>query len=262
MRLARLERATSASSDAALLPMHSSSSPPPSWLWRGIGETANPPCGGRRGIAPARRPEERDLFTTAKLASRTGERAKSETPRGLSALRLGALPLSYSLSAGGIRTRDTRVANEVSDLFTTGAATVLSGNGRERAKPRHRRTLLSEPATRQPSRGQLHGTMHAPAGFEPAYPERSIRALHHRQIVSRGTAGAALVLETKNSAPSPPGILKTLLHVSTTKASERPETKTPPEHRLGRGSKIRTFRTGSTHSASARKRAHVAAASP
>jgi hypothetical protein len=81
--LARLERATSVSHDAALFPMHSSSSPPPNWLWRGTVEIANPPCGGQRALrlrVSFRRPEERDLFTTAKLASRTGEQAKSETP--------------------------------------------------------------------------------------------------------------------------------------------------------------------------------------
>jgi hypothetical protein len=75
--------------------------------------------------------------------------------------------------------------------------------------------------------------------------------------VSRGTAGAALVLQTKNSAPSPPGISK-LSFVSAWQRLRRGwKQKTPPEHRLGRGSKLEHFGTGSAHSASARKRART-----
>jgi hypothetical protein len=40
------------------------------------------------------------------------------------------------------------------------------------------------------------------------YPERSIRALHHRQMCFRGTGDAAFGTfgKTKKSAPSPPEI--------------------------------------------------------
>lgn len=158
--LARFERATSALSRGAL-PMHSSSSPPPNWLWRGTIEIANPPCGGPCGLASGHGPEERDLFTTAKLACRTGEQAKSETPRSLSAARHALYPLSYALtrvSTAGFEPATSSLRSEVTDLFTTGAAIVLSGNGRERFQPRQRRAFLLEPATRQPSRGRLHGT--------------------------------------------------------------------------------------------------------
>jgi hypothetical protein len=74
--------------------------------------------------------EERDLFTTTKLASRTGERAKSETPRSFR-LAARALLLSYGLKRGepgGTCTHNPVVISEVSDLFTTDAATVLPGN--------------------------------------------------------------------------------------------------------------------------------------
>jgi hypothetical protein len=116
--------------------MHSLSSPPPNWLWRGTVEIASPPCGGQRALrlrVSFHRPEERDLFTTAKLASRTGEQAKPETPRGLSALRRGALPLSYwptSVNPTGFEPATPAFASEVTDLFTTDAATCIQGNER------------------------------------------------------------------------------------------------------------------------------------
>jgi hypothetical protein len=54
-------------------------------------------------------PEERDLFTTAKLASRIGEHAKSETLRSLR-FAARALPLSYTftcVNAAGIEPATT-----------------------------------------------------------------------------------------------------------------------------------------------------------
>jgi hypothetical protein len=36
--------------------------------------------------------------------------------------------------------------------------------------------------------------MHAPAGFEPAIPERSIRSLHHRQTCIQGNTQRGLGL--------------------------------------------------------------------
>jgi hypothetical protein len=94
--------------------------------------------------------------------------------------------------------------------------------------------------------------------------QSEVSALTTDKFVSRGTAGAALVLPTKNAAPSPPGNLETLLCLRMTKASEGPENKTPPEQSAREGfENVEHFRTGSTHSASARKRAHIdAAASP
>jgi hypothetical protein len=115
--------------------MHSHSSPPPNRLWRGIVEIENPPCGGPCELAPMHSPEERDLFTTAKLACCRGtvENGPSHHHR--------------------------RAKDEVQS---------------------------SQPASRRSLRDRLHGTMHAPVGVEPTYPERSIRALHHRQICIQG----------------------------------------------------------------------------
>jgi len=135
---------------------------------------------------------------------------------------------------GGIRTRDTVVTIEVTDLFTTELAFVLLGNSRERAKPRDRRVLLLEHATRQPSRGRLHATMHAPVGFEPTlsrakYPPSSPPTKMYpgeqtTRAQGRFTVEVSRVFTTWNSK------LSSFPHED---ASEGLETKTPPE--LGSG---------------------------
>jgi hypothetical protein len=84
------------------------------------------------------------------------------------------------------------------------------------------------------------------------------------KVVSRGTVDVGLgSLANEVSRVFTTWNLKTLLRFRMTTAPQRLETKTPPEHRLGRGSKIERFGTGSAHSASARKRARAnVAASP
>jgi hypothetical protein len=163
---------------------------------------------------------------------------------------------------GGIRTRDLVVAIEVTDLFTTGSALILSGTVQTRFGERPRTfhaNSCSKDATRRPSRGRLHGSRAATGGVRSRLcPERSIRALGRRQSVSRGTSdtGVRLDLQSKYPASSPPGI-QTLLRFRMTKASERLETKTPPEHGLGRGSNNRTCERASAHSTSTRRRARA-----
>ena len=125
--------------------------------------------------------------------------------------------------------------SEVSDLFTTGAAIVLSGNRRG---------------------GTDTGVLR-----RCAMEQRSIRALHHRQIGIQGNTRCGLgFCKTKDSAPSPPGIqnspLQSLCRFRMTKASERLETKTPPERGSG-GVRNTELRMGSAHSTSMRKRARV-----
>lgn len=182
-----------------------SSPPMRHWFWRGMFDTAFPPCGGRFGFRDRSRSKNAISSPPPNLATDPGNR------RNLRRRRSGKrdLLLIYGPPCWTRRELHPRlvVGNEVTDFFTTGSELALSGNRRERFQPRHRKTLRSEPASRQPSRGRLHGTMHVLAGFEPAFPRSEVSALFTTdKLASRGTAGAALVLETKNSSPSPPGI--------------------------------------------------------
>jgi hypothetical protein len=170
--------------------MHSYSSPPPNWLWRGTIEVANPPCGGPCGRTQ-HSPEERDLFTTAKLASQTGEQAKSETlPCGSTcSTRLSYRPPKcwtwrdlnprhrrYERSNRSLHhRRGVRFVGERSRRFSANA----------NAEPKSE-LFCSKHATRQPSRGRLHATMHDRLDSNQLFPERSIRALHHRQTGIQG----------------------------------------------------------------------------
>ena len=129
--------------------------------------------------------------------------------------------------------------SEVTDLFTTGAAIVLSGNGRERAKPRHRRASLLEHATRQPSRGRLHATMHAPAGVEPAlsrakYPRSSPPT---NCIQGNERRRHRVDLQSKYPASSPPGIQNSPSFPHD-KGFGEAGNKNPSGARLWRGSKL------------------------
>jgi hypothetical protein len=119
---------------------------------------------------------------------------------------------------------------------------------------------LPKPASRRPSRGRLHGTMRAPVGLEPTFPERSIRPLHHQQISIQGNGRSRLVLQTKESAPSPPG-LEFLLCFRMTGAAERLETKNPSGALAREGFEIFELERASAHSTSERKRARVSAPS-
>jgi hypothetical protein len=66
-------------------------------------------------------------------------------------------------------------------------AFVLSGNCREQCvKQRIAGHCRPQPATRQPSRGRLHGTIRAGWIRTNFNRERSIRPLHHRQTCIQG----------------------------------------------------------------------------
>ena len=117
------------------------------------------------------------FFITAKLASQTGEQAKPETPRGFHRTAR-ALLLSYAFTwreSGGIRTRDLVVAIEVTDLFTTGSALVLSGNAQTRFQPHQHRASRACSRARNPRRdgpreAASMGHVTQPAGWGPAFP--------------------------------------------------------------------------------------------
>jgi hypothetical protein len=105
---------------------------------------------------------------------------------------------------------------------------------------------LPGPASRHPSRGRLHGTQidlrrNRKSG---AVSERSNRTLHHRQTASRGTSGTALVFSEEIRAfttwNSVCRVSCKISFVSGFGSSVGPETKTPPELWLGRGSITRT----------------------
>lgn len=187
-------------------------------LWEAM--RATEPC-------PARlhRPEERDLFTTANLFCRSGNRRN--LGRRIILPDSAARALSTELQAfppGGIRTRVLVVKSEVPDLFTTARQSGMSGNRRERSGGSTSRKACPlawtrpEPASRRPSRGRLHGTLMVSAGTADsgAVLERRNRTLHHRQVVSRGTGDAALFcrrnprlhhLELENESPLFPNLV-------------------------------------------------------
>lgn len=101
----------------------------------------------------------------------------------LSGFAAPALPLSYSLAADGIRTRDTVVTSDVSDLFTTDPAAELSGNRRvgndilkrkanpcgESPQPASRRPLRRAP----PRYGQDAGFSPRPLSWRSGWREVS-----------------------------------------------------------------------------------------
>ncbi len=139
------------------------------------------------------------------------------TPRSpLPGLAARALPLSYGAvlpPSGRTRTCDHVVNSEGPDPFTTVAAIQLPGNMRTRGQPRHRKALRPGPASRRPSRGCLHGTMHAPAGFQARVQRCEAFVLFTTgNLVSGEQAMRPWALQkTKESAPSPPEIREILL---------------------------------------------------
>lgn len=170
----RLEHTTSAPCGAVLLPMQSLPSPPPKWLpLRGTGEI--------RDAAPSFRILRHVLY---QLSYRN------------------ALP-----RPGRTRTCDTVVPSEVTDLFTTGAAKGLPGNGREwdgRARRRVSSTRSSRRGAPRENASTIRNTR--PVQLQKwSSLERSIHPLHHRQICIRGTGATAFF--TEQSAASPPEIL-------------------------------------------------------
>ena len=99
--------------------------------------------------APAFRPcEASDLFTTAKLACRTGEQARLKRYGDLAIAAARRLTTKLQpFGWRGFEPRVSRVAGEVTDLFTTGWATRIQGNERRR----HRVDLQSKyPASSPP----------------------------------------------------------------------------------------------------------------
>lgn len=226
-------------------------------------QAASPPCGGSAlcvETTPAFRPcEEREPFTTAKGVCRTGNRralGRCKTREGLAAR---ALPLSYSLSAGGSRTRDHVVKSEAPDLFTTVRQRGCRGTDETETTPVAQG--FPEGTARSPRRDvprEDASTVRSRMPVSPRVAERlgaKYPYLHHRQSVFRGTANAAFgVLETKESASSPPEVSK-ISSVSHSTAAEGRETKTPPERGLGRGSIGSNFGVALSQSASARARA-------
>jgi hypothetical protein len=147
--------------------------------------------------------------------SRSGEQARSETRPALSNRPERALPLSYRSHArpGGIRTRDP-VINDVTDLFTTGAALGCGERSRterrlltqgafllRRSCPNPRRNIPREDASTVRNRP-------TPPMGKLVWSEVSF--LFTTAMASRGTNGAAL-FSTKNAAPSPPGTSKSPL---------------------------------------------------
>jgi hypothetical protein len=133
----------------------------------------------------------------------------------------------------------------------------MSGNSREWSWPQRKVLLGPEPASRRPLRGRLHGTCdHRPLGtaLGAKYPVSSPPTKRHpgeqtiRPLVSMRRNPHLHHLD-----------LQKISCVSSSAAPRGPETKTPPEHRLGRGSITRTCGTASGHSASARKHARTEA---
>jgi hypothetical protein len=110
------------------------------------------------------------------------------------------------------------------------------------------------PLRRAPPRYAVGCRCRRPGGAAVA---RSIRTLHHRQSVSRGTHDAAFgVSKTKESASSPPGFPKSPLF-PIQRLRRGGKQKTPPERGLGRGSINSNFGRPLSHSASTRARARV-----
>lgn len=143
------------------------SSPPPNWLpIRGTGETCNAAEAATR--------------STAELQVHKKTRRELH-PRPRRCERRNRL-LHHRIGIGFVGERSR-----------TGQAIIIA------------RPFGSEPASRRFLR--IASTVRCMRRLDSnqLFPERSIRALHHRQTVFRGTSGAALLFsKTKKSAPSPP----------------------------------------------------------
>ena len=108
------------------------------------------------------------------------------------------------------------------------------GMGENGVQPRHRKVFPPGPASRRPSRGRLHGTMHALAGVEPAFSGHEVSALFTTD--SSDSGGTFRRGCFPRSTPR--------LHHPELKFSSFPlqrprrgwKRKTPPERWLGRGS--------------------------
>lgn len=140
--------------------------------WRGTVEAttllAERACSAPKRQHPALG-EVCDLFTTAerKAAQIEVTLGNGRNLKRCATFRLrstcSTIELRFHLrDSGGIRTRNTVVNSEVSDLFTTNATLVLAGNGRDADSPLRGQRALRRSAS--------------------ISPLRSMRSLHHRQI--------------------------------------------------------------------------------
>lgn len=111
--------------------------------------------------------------------------------------------------AGRVRTCDTVVLSEVTDLFTTGAAKGLPGNAREWYGLAWRRVSSTRSSRRGSLRGATSTIRHARRGQlqnGAVWSEGSILFTTGKSI--SGEQGAAAFIVTKESAASPPEISK------------------------------------------------------
>ena len=172
----------------------------------------------------------------------------------------------------GFEPATSRLTVEVTDLIHhwcgklvcrgTGETGVAANRAQGASLSRFARTRVTTPLARAPPRYAID-LRREPQKWSGLWSEVS-ELFTTDKAVSRGTDGAALLVwQNEEIRAFTTWTLKILLCVQPTfpirlGTAKRLETKTPPEHRLGRGSITRTCGTASGHSASARKHTHVA----